>query len=202
MTIRDRIVNAAAELFAQAGYRGATTRRIAEAACVNEVTIFRHFGSKQELIREAIRSARLPLRDMLPEEPADPRAELTAWARSQLEGMRHARAMIRTCMSESEEHPEITRFATRRPAKVRMQLLVYLRALQEQGLARADANVDVAATALMGSLFIDATGRDLMPDMFGYEVEEAPGLCVDLILRALGVDAAEREAIANGGTIE
>ncbi len=44
---RERILQAAAELFAEKGYARATTRSIAEAAKVNEVTIFRHFGSKK-----------------------------------------------------------------------------------------------------------------------------------------------------------
>ena len=36
-------------LFARLGFRGATTRRIAEAAGVNEAIIFRHFPSKEDL---------------------------------------------------------------------------------------------------------------------------------------------------------
>jgi len=36
------------------GYEGATTRRIAEAAGVNEVTLFRRFGTKAELLRAAM----------------------------------------------------------------------------------------------------------------------------------------------------
>ena len=57
MDPRQRIVQAAARVFAETGYRGATTRRIAHAANVNEVTLFRHFRSKEELLREAIAQA-------------------------------------------------------------------------------------------------------------------------------------------------
>ena len=46
-----RIVAAAAELFGQRGYKGTTTRAIAEFAGVNEVTIFRHFQDKQGVLR-------------------------------------------------------------------------------------------------------------------------------------------------------
>jgi len=47
---RKRIISAALQLFGQVGYAEATTRRIAKAAGINEVTLFRHFGSKKGLL--------------------------------------------------------------------------------------------------------------------------------------------------------
>jgi AcrR family transcriptional regulator len=47
---RRRIITAAMQLFGQVGYTRAATRHIAEAARVNEVTLFRHFGSKKNLL--------------------------------------------------------------------------------------------------------------------------------------------------------
>jgi AcrR family transcriptional regulator len=47
---RVRIIQAALKLFARDGYFRSSTRRIAEAAEVNEVTLFRHFGSKKNLL--------------------------------------------------------------------------------------------------------------------------------------------------------
>jgi AcrR family transcriptional regulator len=44
------ILTAAAELFAERGYRGTTTRALAERAGVNEVTIFRRFKNKQGVL--------------------------------------------------------------------------------------------------------------------------------------------------------
>lgn len=44
-----QILEAAKELFTAFGYRGVSTRKIAEKAEVNEVTLFRIFGSKQKL---------------------------------------------------------------------------------------------------------------------------------------------------------
>jgi len=46
---RQQILEAATELFAGKGFRGTTTREIAELAKVNEAIIFRHFQNKEEL---------------------------------------------------------------------------------------------------------------------------------------------------------
>ena len=46
---RQRLIQAAAELFSTLGYARATTRTIAAEAGVSEVTLFRHFGSKKNL---------------------------------------------------------------------------------------------------------------------------------------------------------
>ena len=56
----DRILEVTARMFAGAGYHGTTTRRIAQEADLNEVTVFRHFGSKDALIREALQGGRQP----------------------------------------------------------------------------------------------------------------------------------------------
>ncbi len=49
---KDRILVASLELFSARGYSAVTTKVIAEAAAVNEVTVFRLFGSKDRLFRE------------------------------------------------------------------------------------------------------------------------------------------------------
>lgn len=46
---RSQVLDAAMDLFARQGYRGTTTRQIADHAGVNEAIIFRHFASKEEL---------------------------------------------------------------------------------------------------------------------------------------------------------
>ena len=46
---RDKILEAAIELFAEKGFNGTTTKEIAEAADVNESLIFRHFSTKRDL---------------------------------------------------------------------------------------------------------------------------------------------------------
>lgn len=51
---RRLLLDAARDLFARKDYRSTTTREIAEAAGVSEYLLFRHFGSKAGLFREAL----------------------------------------------------------------------------------------------------------------------------------------------------
>jgi AcrR family transcriptional regulator len=191
MDPRQRIVQAAARVFAETGYRGATTRRIAHAANVNEVTLFRHFRSKEELLREAIAQAvREGEMAELPAEPVRPREELTDWCRRHLLHLHESRSLIRTCMGEMEEHADVVSHATARPTQVNAGLRAYLVRLRERGLTRRDLDVEAAASMLMGAMFGDAMGRDLMPLSYPYALEDAPERYVELFLRTIGAEAS------------
>lgn len=62
---RRSIVRAAAPIFASKGFRGATTRDLAQAAGVSEALLYRHFPSKQALY-EAITREHLEDRELHP----------------------------------------------------------------------------------------------------------------------------------------
>ncbi|NGY64245.1 TetR/AcrR family transcriptional regulator [Lentzea sp. NEAU-D13] len=49
------VFDAALEVIAEQGYERATTRAIADAAGINEATLFRRFSSKENLLRQAVR---------------------------------------------------------------------------------------------------------------------------------------------------
>lgn len=51
---RQLLLGAARDIFAERGYKGTSTRDIAERAGVTEVMIFRHFGNKANLFQEAV----------------------------------------------------------------------------------------------------------------------------------------------------
>ena len=189
MNVRDLLLAAAARVYAEVGYRGATTRRIAQEAGVNEITLFRQFGSKDALLREAIARVGGGLRlGTLPERPADPAAELTAWATSHIADLCEHRSLIRTCMGEMEEHPGLVSSSVENPtARAAEELAGYLRRLQERGLALADFDPRAAAAMLMGALFGDAMGRDVVPGMFPTPREESLRAYVQLFLRAISL---------------
>ena len=197
MSVRDQILEAAVRIYAEVGYRGATTRRIAAEAGVNEITLFRHFGSKNALLHEAIsRVGHNASGALLPDIPGDPMVDVLEWARSHLADLRARRSLIRTCMGEIEEHPEVFPCENSAPAQAADALRRYLRRLRETGRAAAPFDEVTAAALLMGALFADAMGRDVMPDMYNNDAEEALREYVRLFLRAIGVATVLSEGAA------
>lgn len=194
MTVRDELLAAAARVYAEAGYRGATTRRIALAAGVNEITLFRHFGSKDALLREALTRNEDSPGAELPEDPKDPLTELLAWAGSHINDMRGRQALIRTCMGEFAEHPGLFVPENSGPVRAARALAQYLRRLRQRGLAQAEFEPRAAAALLIGTLFADAMGRDIMPDLYPNEPDQALREYVTLFLRGIGVNLKAKGA--------
>lgn len=82
---RERIISTARELFRKCGLRGIGVDAIAEAAGTNKMTLYRHFGSKDELVCECLRDVARDVEEMWKEveaaHPGDPLAQLRAWVR-------------------------------------------------------------------------------------------------------------------------
>ena len=86
---RERIVVTACDLFHQHGIHGVGVDAIAEAAGTNKMTLYRHFGSKDDLIVECLQtvasSAEAIWSDLEIAYPDDPLAQLHAWVRKAAE---------------------------------------------------------------------------------------------------------------------
>jgi TetR/AcrR family transcriptional regulator len=83
---RERILGAANRVFARAGFNGATTAAIAEAAGLPKANVHYYFGSKQALYREVLARTLhewlVPLDDLTPD--ADPRSAIDAYLRAKM----------------------------------------------------------------------------------------------------------------------
>jgi len=62
---RQEILTAAARIFAQKGYAGATTKEIAEEADVAEGTLYNYFGGKREILRAIAVETKAPMEEAL-----------------------------------------------------------------------------------------------------------------------------------------
>lgn len=82
---RDRILGTARDLFHRHGYRGVGVDTIAEVAGTNKMTLYRHFGSKDDLIVECLHGfaeeADATWASFEVTYPGDPVAQLHAWVR-------------------------------------------------------------------------------------------------------------------------
>jgi len=108
-TTRDKILDAGLKLFSTKGYLGATTKEIARVAAVAELTLFRHFSSKERLFEEVLKyNSFLPvLREMLPAVSGLSYEEaLIRIARKQLLALKRRQGLIRIMHSEISRYPE------------------------------------------------------------------------------------------------
>src|SRR5580698_6366414 len=82
---RQRLLKAAANVFGRDGLNGATTRAISREAGVNEVTLFRLFGSKENLLEAVVGQTfdapTSPTKPKLPKMSGDLRRDLMGYAR-------------------------------------------------------------------------------------------------------------------------
>jgi AcrR family transcriptional regulator len=201
MVSRQKLLEAAMRVFAESGFRGATTRRIAEAAGVNEVTLFRQFKSKTALINEAAELyARRRSEEALPQQPVSPLSELSEWCSAHLALLQESRDLIRKCMAEVHDHPHIAGCVRRGPDVVHKQLLDYTnRLVKQHGLSITPAEVKVACVMLQGSLFADTMGRDIMSDLYPRS-KRAGADYARAFLRMLGMDPGSIAATGDHAT--
>ena len=186
MISRERILEAAARVYSKHGFRGATTRLIASEAGVNEVTLFRTFGSKGALL-EAVLEENDTGDDVnpLPDPPRDPERELTEWVDTHLERIRNLRPLLIHAISEYEERPEVADFACRGRVDVHHHISEYVARLHDLGLADRDADVAAAVTMLISSVMSDAMGRPMAPHTFPPS-DQASARYVRCFLRMIG----------------
>ncbi len=190
MVSRERILEAAARVYSKHGFRGATTRLIAAEAGVNEVTLFRTFGSKGALLEAVLEANDHGDRvDPLPDVPVHPENELTAWVSAHLEGVKALRPMLIHAISELDERPEVADFACRGRVEVHALLEQYVARLKRMGLVDPSADSFAAVTMLISAVMGDAMGRPMSPDSFPPDDEAAPRY-VRCFLRALGASPA------------
>lgn len=188
MELRDRILEAAAQVYSETGFRGATTRRIAERAGVNEVTLFRHFGSKTRLLHQAIHCAGISSNLCgLPARSVDPRTELLEWASANHAELYARRSLIRTAMGELEERPDLIPPEQSPTVCAGRELHHYLSTLQARGAISAEIDLGAATTMLMGTLFSDAMTRDILPTVYQHSPEQAVEHYIGLFVRAIGL---------------
>ena len=195
MISRERILEAAARVYAKHGFRGATTRLIAIEAGVNEVTLFRTFGSKSALL-EAVLGAHSGEPPTLPENPHDPEAELTEFVKISLDRVREMRPLLVHSMGEFEERPEAAEFACRGRTFVHETITRYLKRLQERGLSSPDSDVEAAAVMLTGTVMSDGIARSFVPEVYP-PLEQAAERYTQCFLRMIGVKKKGAASVRN-----
>ena len=114
---RARILAAAREVVALKGTRGTTTREVAERAGVNEATLFRHFGTKQNLLAEmrSCFSGNTAIEQMVASPTGDLRHDLRELGRVLFAHLQDKADLIRVSIAEEQLDPEAAKMSWKQP---------------------------------------------------------------------------------------
>lgn len=153
---RERILEAGLRLFSKKGYLGATTKEIAKETGVAEVTLFRHFSSKEKLFEEVINTySFLPTLKGLLKEIEDMKYAdaLTLIVKRFLETLTMRKDLIRIMHSEMQRYPEkIHKIYHAFMDELFKTLASYFDRLQQRGILRR-FDSEFGARAFLGMFF-------------------------------------------------
>ena len=154
----EKLIEATLLLVSEKGYLGTSTKEIAQKAGVTEVTLFRHFGSKEKLFEEVLnRYSFLPrLRDLLSkigDSSHDFPDTLQLIGIRFFETLKERKSLVRIMLSEINVYPEkIRAFHTKCIDETIKLLEEYFRARQEKGVLKK-FSPDMGSRAFLGMIF-------------------------------------------------
>ena len=187
---RQLLLTAAARVFARDGLEGATTRAISREAGVNEVTLFRNFGTKEHLL-EAVVGSKFGRSATSAASPAEKRDQTLAqdlgafalrYEALLVDNLPLIRAMVgeihRRAVCQHEALKGI--FLPMRTALVRR-----ISQACKAGEIRSGLNPSVAADLFAGTIFSAVLRRASLRRVQDYSAAEYRQSCVDVFLRGV-----------------
>jgi AcrR family transcriptional regulator len=141
-------------VFSEQGYARATTRALAAAAGINEVTLFRHFGSKKNLFAAIIDeyAARSLTGVFEAELTGDYRQDLLMMGHHFMAALIERRDAMRLMLCEAAHFPEVGEVLAQNPRQLRKALARYLQGQMEGGRVRP-GHAEAMAQAFWGMFF-------------------------------------------------
>lgn len=158
---KTKLRQAALDLIAEQGFKGATTRKIAERAGVNEVTLFRLFGNKLNLVIEAVTSAAHGFQKIVAKPSGDLEADLETLATSYHAFVMLNKGAVVRLIPEIGSNGKFGKLAQPVLKKTVSKVVGLFEHYQELGLLCAD-EAENLALAFLGPLI----ARALLADVF------------------------------------
>ncbi|HLP87951.1 MAG TPA: TetR/AcrR family transcriptional regulator [Nostocaceae cyanobacterium] len=155
---RQRLIQAALELFTAQGVSSTTTRQIAEKAEVNEVTLFRHFGNKHGLLLAVLEesAAFKNLGESLVQRaipPSNVYQALKEYASGSLHALERIPEFVRSVVGEADQYPAEHRRALGRGfTEANRYVAEYLASVIEQGQFHTNFPAEKLASLLNGMI--------------------------------------------------
>ncbi|MES1262659.1 MAG: TetR/AcrR family transcriptional regulator [Acidobacteriota bacterium] len=181
----ERLIQAALEMFSVRGI-AATTREIADAAGVNEVTLFRLFESKERLLGAVVQEvvqAESEALDRVDLEDFDIRRDIVAVAQVFYDTHHRYQAFLRTILAH-RMNPKLTEEIVREAVQpLREKFIRYLAEGQRRGVIRENLDLRPTVDAFTGMIFAAVLRRAVYTPVYTSEAYLAT--CVDLFLNGI-----------------
>jgi len=188
---RDRLLKAAVEIFATEGIAGATTREIARLAGVNEITLFRHFQSKEQLLKAVVHyitALQAEALDNQDEWTQDLRLDLLHYGQIYSDHLEQYEALVRMFIGEAKRHPEEALRVTQEALMpLREKLTAYLKNGVEKRIVRSDLDLAIAIDSFTGMLLSGMLRHHISPISRGYSQGQYLEGCVDLFVNGISL---------------
>jgi len=163
---RQRLLEAARLEFGEKGIESATTRGIAERAGCNEVTLFRHFESKQKLLAEVVRETSaefLGWCECTGELSGELCGDLEGFARVYNDSLERCEGMMRALIGEGRRRPTLCKELIGDVLEpFHRRIANYLEDRKQAGVVAKDVNgmafAEIFTSTLMGGLLRRSSG--------------------------------------------
>ncbi len=123
---RERLLTSGLNLLAVKGYRGAVTREIAAGAGVTEMTLYRHFRSKDELFAAAIDVNGKRMLSLIPEPSGDITADLVLLSANLAKQIHAVLMQLIQIVPELRQHDELKEQVNKAKHEFRTKLITLL----------------------------------------------------------------------------
>ena len=149
----EKVYRAAMEAVIERGYAGATTKQIAEAAGISEVTLFRKYESKAELVKQAIIATAVRMDFTTASHyTGDVCADLQRVVQAYQDLSAQHGQFTTTLMGEIARHPELSDLLDA-PLQLMEGVATLLARYQAEGVLQPELSLQAVA-ALLGPLMI------------------------------------------------
>lgn len=159
--IRDEdVFQAVLQVISERGYSGAATKQLAEAAGVSEVTLFRKYGSKAELVRQAIAHI-LEQTDFAAAAryTGDVQADLQRIVQAYQEAAVKHGVFILALFAELSRHPELLASMSE-PLAIFQSFGALIARYQNEGMLKAEHPLHAVASLLGPLMYITIIRRE------------------------------------------
>ncbi len=179
MLTQDRILLAASELFQEKGFHPVSMKNIASQANVSEMTVFRHFSSKKQVLEAVIKKMTYvpSLKEIFDGKICwDLEADLLLISETYQQVMTNNRAAFLITLREEKTIPEISEFIQQGPPQFKSFLQNYFEIMLAKGKI-AESDAESLALAFMainfGYFFFKTCGHNMVNASDGQYIKTA-----------------------------